>query len=66
MLTRKPLAGDRVRWPHWAPDRIARVVSTPPGDDNLCWIDDRGLVAPFIWRFWHGLNSQAEIVGETC
>lgn len=61
MLTRKPVAGDRVRWPHWPAGRVAVVVSTP--QDNLCWIrEGKGDAAPFIWRFRDGLNSMAEIV----
>lgn len=65
-LTRKPVKGDRLRWPGWALGRVATVVTTPADDDYLCWIacDDRP-VEPFLWRFRDGFNVLAEIVTRT-
>lgn len=68
MLTRKPVKGDRVRWPDWAPGRTALV--TAPPDGNLCWIkeDDWMQAEPFIWRNGGtgALNPLAEIVEQPC
>lgn len=62
MLTRKPVKGDRVYWPHWRAGRVAEVVKTPEAGDNLCWIrEGEGEAMPFIWRFREGLNTQAII-----
>jgi hypothetical protein len=63
MLTRKPMATERVRWPDWAPGRFATVVRTPDTGENLCWIQEGDAKPePFIWRFRDGLNVLAEIV----
>jgi len=63
MLTRKPVKGDRVRWPHWPKDRIAVVVRV---EGNLCWIREDGSdeAHPFLWQFprTQTLNELAELV----
>jgi hypothetical protein len=62
MLTRKPTKGDLIRWTHWPKDRTAVVLRTPEGDENLCWIREGELDAPFIWRFRDGLNTMVEVI----
>lgn len=58
-LSRKPVKGDRVRWPDWKPGRVAIVTRV---EGNLCWIQDGDVTDPFIWRFPEGLNRLAEII----
>lgn len=62
MLSRKPVKGDRVRWPDWKSERVAVVQSV---DGNLCWIrEGNGESMPFIWRSQTGLNRLVEIVEQ--
>lgn len=64
-LTRKPLLGDRIRWP--GNETVFRVIKTPEGEDNICWIRPESRDTPhantsFIWRFAEGLNREATII----
>lgn len=61
MLTRKPVAGDVVRWAH---GYEAVVERTPEAHEDICRIRGvkDGRESSFIWRHPEGLNTQAEIV----